>query len=69
MIKISKKAAFIFMIIMCMILVIYLREINWDNLKSGKDVFREIKPSIAAFIVTIIFFVLYMKRLKEEQGK
>ncbi len=69
MIKISKKAAFIFMIIMCMIFVISFREINWDNIKEGKAIFKEISSSIAPFILTIIFFIFYMKRIKEEKGK
>ena len=69
MIKISKKVTFILMIVTCMILVIYLREINWDNLKEGKNVFKEINPSIAPFLLTIIFFVSYMKKLKEEKSK
>ena len=69
MIKISKKAAFIIMIIMCVIFVISLREINWQMIKDGKDIFKEINPSIAPFLLIIISLIFYMQRLKEEQDK
>lgn len=69
MIKISKKVAFILMIIMCIILVISLREINWDNIKEGKSIYKEISDSIAPLLLTILFFIFYMERLKEEKNK
>lgn len=67
MIKISKKVAFIVMIIMSILFVISLRSINWENLKEGKDIFKEINSSVAPFLLIIIYFIYYMKRLKEER--
>jgi len=65
MIKISKKAAFIIMIIMCVIFVISLKEINWQRIKEGKDIFKEINPSITYFILTVLYFMFYIKRIKK----
>jgi len=67
MIKISKKAAFIIMIIMCIIFVISLTEINWELIKEGENVFKEINPSITYLVLTILYFMFYMKRVKEEK--
>ena len=69
MIKISKKASFVIMIVMCMIFVLSLREINWKTIQEGKDIFKEINPSITYFILTILYFMFYAQRLKEEKDK
>ena len=66
MIKISKKVTFILMIIMCIVFVLTLREINWSNLKAGKNIFKEISASIAPFLLIIVFFISYIERIKEK---
>ena len=66
MIKISKKVAFVIMIIMCVIFVLSLREINWITIQERKDIFKEINPSITYFILIILYFMFYIQRLKEE---
>ncbi len=66
MIKISKKITFILLLIMCIIFIISLREVNWDLVKKGEEVFKEINPPITYFIVTLTFFLLYIQKLKKE---
>ena len=66
MIKISKKITFIIMVIMCVTFILTLRDIDWSSVQKNENVFQEINPAIAAFIVTFIFFIQYIQKLKEE---
>jgi len=57
------------MLIVCVIFILSLREVNWSLVQKGENVFKEINPSITYFIVTFVFFIFYIQKIKEEKRK
>lgn len=67
MIKLSKKTVLFILVVMCIITVLSLREINWEKLLNGEDVYKEISATLAYFLTTVLFFIYHLKNLKEGQ--
>lgn len=63
----SKKVLFILMLIPAIIGGITLRYVDWSTLENGNGFFKEIQLSAILLILSFIFMVRYVKKLKSEQ--
>lgn len=67
MITFSKKTTFLIMLFMCVVLVLSLIDVQWDQVQAGTRAFNELGTPIASFIVIGVFFMQYMQKRKEEK--
>lgn len=65
MIKFSKKTAFYLALIMCIFFVFSIRDVNWDLVNKGENIYRELSFSISFLILTVYFILYYVRKLKE----
>ena len=64
MIKLSKKVTFVLMIITTILLAIFLRKVNWENV--NENIYKELSTPFACLILTIYYMIYYVRIIKKE---
>jgi hypothetical protein len=64
MIKLSKKTAFILMVIMSLGLMFSLISVKWENI--NENLIKELKLPFLSLLLTIYYIIYYVRILKEE---
>lgn len=62
--NISKKVLFVIMLLSAITGGISLNLVDWDSLKIEQNYIKELQTPIILFVLSIIFMVKYVKKLK-----
>ena len=62
--NISKKVLFFIMLLSAITGGISLNLVDWDSLKIEQNYIKELQTPIILFVLSIIFMVKYVKKLK-----
>lgn len=67
--KLSKLALFIIFFVMTICAGISLIFVDWEVIKSGKNIVSELEQPVLFLLLSLYFMFPYVKKIKEENKK
>jgi hypothetical protein len=69
MIDLSLRMCFVLTLLNGIFFGITLNSFDWSVFETGVGIREEIQLPLILFILSVVFFIKYMKKLKEEKAK